>query len=78
MIRRRAARPYDRYSDGVSPKVFFGFSAIMNPIANTPIFMGLTEELRPVQRRKVALKSVTIAFVITALFAVAWSVASWH
>lgn len=53
------------------PKVFFGFLAIMNPIANTPIFMGMTEELTPAQKRKVAFKSVTIAFIITAVFAVA-------
>lgn len=53
------------------PKVFFGFFAIMNPIANTPIFMGMTETLTPEQKKKVALKSVTIAFIITAVFAVA-------
>lgn len=53
------------------PKVFFGFFAIMNPIANTPIFMGMTEDLSPDQQKRVALKSVTIAFMITAVFAVA-------
>jgi multiple antibiotic resistance protein len=44
--------------------VFLGFLAIMNPIANAPIFMGITAEDDESTRKKVALKSVFIAFII--------------
>jgi multiple antibiotic resistance protein len=48
--------------------VFVGFFAIMNPIANTPIFLGLTSGDAPEVRRRVALKAVTAAFSIIAVF----------
>jgi len=47
-----------------------GFFAIMNPIGNTPIFVGLVDDLDPPQRRTVARRAVLIAFVIVALFTV--------
>ena len=34
--------------------VVAGFMAIMNPLANTPIFLGLTEDATPEGRRKIA------------------------
>jgi len=46
------------------------FFAIMNPIANAPLFMGLTEGLDLGARRRIALYSVALAFVIVALFAI--------
>ena len=46
-----------------------GFFAIMNPLANTPIFLGLTEGLSAAQRRKVASKASLVAFFVVALFA---------
>jgi multiple antibiotic resistance protein len=49
--------------------VFMAFFAIMNPIANAPLFMGLTEGLDLGARRRIALRSVALAFVIVALFA---------
>lgn len=49
-------------------KAFFGFFAIMNPVANTPIFVGLTEQLDSGMRRQVALKAVTISFIVVAIF----------
>ena len=52
-------------------KAFFGLFAIMNPVANTPIFIGLTERLDPKEQRQVALKAVTIAFIVAAIFCVA-------
>lgn len=50
--------------------VFMAFFAIMNPIANAPLFMGLTEGLDLGARRRIALCSVALAFVIVALFAI--------
>jgi multiple antibiotic resistance protein len=51
--------------------VFMGFFAIMNPIANTPVFLGLTAENSPVARRKIAAKALIVAFIIVALFSAA-------
>ncbi|MDP8255075.1 MAG: MarC family protein [Candidatus Alcyoniella australis] len=50
--------------------VFMGFFAIMNPLANTPIFLGLTEDLDDRERKIVALKSVLIALLVVGLFSV--------
>jgi len=51
--------------------VFMGFFAIMNPIANVPIFLGLTGEDDQQTTRAVAMRSVLLAFLIIALFSVA-------
>ena len=48
--------------------VFMGFFAIMNPIANTPVFLGLTAEDNAATRRAVALKGLVLAFLIIAIF----------
>jgi multiple antibiotic resistance protein len=48
--------------------VFMAFFAVMNPIANAPLFIGLTEDLDARTRRGIALRSVLLAFVIVALF----------
>ena len=45
-----------------------GFFAIMNPIANTPIFLGLTADDTPEMRRQVALKAMVTAFVLILVF----------
>lgn len=50
--------------------VFMGFFAIMNPIANTPVFLGLTAGDDPATRRKVAVKALTVSFMIIVVFAV--------
>jgi len=47
---------------------FMGFFAIMNPIANTPVFVGLTADISSANRKKTAFKAVLVAFVIIALF----------
>lgn len=49
--------------------VFMGFFAIMNPLANTSIFLGLTQDLDDREKKAVARKSMLIAFVIVLLFA---------
>jgi multiple antibiotic resistance protein len=51
-----------------------GFFAIMNPIANVPIFLSLTAGDDRASTRAVALRAVSLAFVIVALFCVAGNV----
>lgn len=50
--------------------VFMGFFAIMNPLANAPIFVGLTRELSVDARRRVAFRATVIAFIIVAIFSI--------
>lgn len=50
--------------------VFFGLFAIMNPIANTPVFIALTAADDPEVTRKVALKALTLTFVLIVIFCV--------
>jgi multiple antibiotic resistance protein len=47
-----------------------GFFAIMNPIANIPIFLGLTDGYGVGARRRVALRSTLVAFGTVAVFTV--------
>lgn len=49
--------------------VFMGFFAMMNPLANTPIFLGLTSDLDDGDRRSVASRALLLAFAIVAAFA---------
>jgi len=49
--------------------VFMGFMAIMNPLANVPIFLGLTKDDDVATTRAIAFRSLALAFVIVALFA---------
>ena len=51
--------------------VFMGFFAIMNPIANVPIFLGLTDDDDEQTAAAVALKSLVLAFLIVTVFAIA-------
>ncbi len=51
--------------------VFMGFFAIMNPIANVPIFLSITANTDQKTTKAVAFRSLMLAFVITAIFAVA-------
>ena len=50
--------------------VFTGFFAIMNPIANTPIFLGLVEGEDQLTRKKIARTASFTAFVIVVLFVI--------
>jgi multiple antibiotic resistance protein len=54
--------------------VFMGFFAIMNPIANVPIFLALTEGDDKATRKSVAARSTMLAFVIIALFSLAGNI----
>lgn len=51
-----------------SLSVFMGFFAIMNPIANTAVFVGMTGDFDEKIRKNIALKALITAFCITALF----------
>jgi len=48
--------------------VFMGFFAIMNPVANTPIFLGLTADDPPDIRRRVAAKALLLTFSLIVIF----------
>ena len=47
--------------------VFMAFFAIMNPVANLPLFLALTKGSEPSVRRQVAVQSLLIAFCIVLL-----------
>jgi multiple antibiotic resistance protein len=48
--------------------VFLAFFAIMNPVANTPVFISLTDGDDPAVKRQVAFKSLLFAFLIVLIF----------
>ena len=48
--------------------VFMGFFAIMNPIANTPVFLGLTADDSPEIKRRVAAKALLLTFTLIVVF----------
>lgn len=50
--------------------VFIGFFAIMNPIANTPIFLGLMDGQSKSEKRKLARTATITAFFIVAAFVI--------
>lgn len=50
--------------------VFLGFFAIMNPIANTPIFLGLTADDDPAITRQIARNALLLTFVLIVIFCV--------
>ena len=51
--------------------VFMGFFAIMNPIANVPIFLGLTSEDDEQTTKAIAFRALLLAFIIITLFSLA-------
>lgn len=53
-----------------SLSVFTGFFAIMNPIANTPIFMGLVGDKEERVKRHIAKKASITAFIIVTAFVI--------
>ncbi|WP_299252903.1 MarC family protein [uncultured Aquimarina sp.] len=50
--------------------VFMGFFAIMNPIANTPIFMGLVEGESKNSKKQIAKTASITAFIIVVSFTI--------
>ncbi len=59
---------------GHAVTVFMGFFAIMNPIANVPIFLGLTSEDDKQTTAAIAFRSLLLAFIIVAIFSAAGKV----
>ncbi len=53
-----------------SLSVFTGFFAIMNPIANTPIFLGLVGSADDKTQKAIARKAVVTAFIIVTAFVI--------
>ena len=49
--------------------VFLGYCAIMNPLANTAVFVSLTEHLEKNETKAIARKSLLVTFLIIFLFA---------
>ncbi|MEZ4334954.1 MAG: MarC family protein [Myxococcota bacterium] len=49
--------------------VFMAFLAIMNPLANAPIFFSITADASPDVRRQIARKALVIAFLVVVAFA---------
>ncbi len=54
--------------------VFMGFFAIMNPVANTPIFIGLTQGDDAETKKAVAMKAMLLAFIIVSVFCISGKV----
>lgn len=50
--------------------VFTGFFAIMNPIANTPVFLGLVGDRDEIDKKKIAKTSCVTAFIIVIFFVI--------
>jgi multiple antibiotic resistance protein len=50
--------------------VFMGFFAMLNPIGNLPVFIGMVSDFDRATQRKVALRAVSVAFVIVAVFSI--------
>jgi multiple antibiotic resistance protein len=48
--------------------VFAGFFAIMNPIGGIPVFLSLTQDADKKEKKKIAKKATTIAFLIGLAF----------
>ena len=51
--------------------ILMAFFAIMNPIANTPLFVALTNDVDAGMKKKIAIRSIALAFVIITVFAIA-------
>lgn len=50
--------------------VFIGFFAIMNPIANVPIFLSLVQDADNSTKKKISKKATFTAFIIVFIFAI--------
>lgn len=50
--------------------VFTGFFAIMNPIANTPVFLGLVGDRNETEKKSIAKTSCLTAFLIVLFFVI--------
>ena len=56
---------------GHAASIFMGFFAIMNPIANTPVFLGLTADSDAATRRRIATRALIFSFLVVLFFCAA-------
>lgn len=61
-------RIHDLYLHGIT--VFMGFFAMLNPIGNIPVFLGMVQDFDKKTQNKVALRATLTAFTIIAIFCV--------
>lgn len=61
-------------SIGHALSVFMGFLAIMNPVANTPVFLGLTADDDSDTRRRIAMRALGVSAIIIVVFSAAGKV----
>jgi multiple antibiotic resistance protein len=61
-------RIHDLYLHGLT--VFMGFFAMLNPIGNIPVFLGMVQDFDKKTQNKVALRATVTAFTIIAIFCV--------
>ena len=61
-------RIHDLYLHGIT--VFMGFFAMLNPIGNIPVFLGMVQDFDKKTQNKVALRATITAFTIIAIFCV--------
>ena len=59
---------HDYWLHGIT--VFMGFFAMMNPIGNIPVFLGMVKDFDIPTQNRVAFRSVMAAFIIIAVFCV--------
>lgn len=50
--------------------VFMGFFAMLNPVGNLPVFLGMVQEFDQKTQKRVALRAVLVAFIIIATFSI--------
>lgn len=60
--------PYDLYLHGIT--VFMGFFAMLNPIGNIPVFLGMVQDFDQKTQNRVARRATLTAFIIITLFSV--------
>jgi multiple antibiotic resistance protein len=59
---------HDLWLHGIT--VFMGFFAMLNPIGNIPVFMGMVKEFDKKTQDKVAWRAVVAAFIIITIFTI--------
>ncbi|MCK9204886.1 MAG: MarC family protein [Bacteroidales bacterium] len=59
---------YDLYLHGIT--VFMGFFAMLNPIGNIPVFLGMVRDFDKKTQNRVARRATFAAFVIIAFFSI--------
>jgi multiple antibiotic resistance protein len=61
-------RIHDLYLHGIT--VFMGFFAMLNPIGNLPVFLGMVQDFDKKTQNRVALRASLTAFIIITIFSI--------